>query len=45
MDRGKIIFCLDGFLLFCLCVLVVFLPIAHTESIRAFALGIVEVAM
>ena len=31
---------IDGFILFCLCVLVVFLPIAHTEGIRAFALGI-----
>ena len=31
---------IDGFILFCLCVLVVFLPIAHTETVRAFALGI-----
>jgi len=31
---------IDGFILFCLCVLVIFLPIAHTETIRAFALGI-----
>jgi O-antigen ligase len=31
---------IDPLILFCLCVLVVFLPIAHTESIRAFALSI-----
>ncbi len=31
---------IDGFILFCLCVLVIFLPIAHTETVRAFALGI-----
>ncbi len=31
---------LNQFSIFCLCVLVIFLPIAHTETIRALALGI-----
>ena len=31
---------IDQFILFCFCVLVIFLPIAHTETIRAFAIGI-----
>jgi O-antigen ligase len=40
MNADKIISHIDNIILFCLCVLVVFLPIAHTESIRAFSLGI-----
>ncbi|HSR10119.1 MAG TPA: hypothetical protein VLS90_01645, partial [Thermodesulfobacteriota bacterium] len=40
MDRARMTAYIDRVILFCLCVLVVFLPIAHTESIRAFALGI-----
>lgn len=39
-DRAAALRLIDGFILFCLCVLVVFLPVAHTESIRAFSLGI-----
>jgi O-antigen ligase len=31
---------IDRTILFCLCVLVLFLPVAHTETIRAFALAI-----
>jgi O-antigen ligase len=31
---------IDHFILFCFCVLLISLPIAHTETIRAFALGI-----
>ena len=31
---------IDRFILFCFCVLVIFLPIAHTETIRAFSFGI-----
>jgi O-antigen ligase len=40
MERDRIIQHFDHITLFCLCVLVIFLPIAHTESIRAFSLGI-----
>lgn len=40
MDRGKILLTIDGLILFGLLVLVVFLPIAHTETIRALAMGI-----
>jgi O-antigen ligase len=40
MKWPKLIRFIDYFILFCLCVLVIFLPIAHTESIRAFSLGI-----
>ena len=40
MKWPKLIKFTDYFILFCLCVLVIFLPIAHTESIRAFSLGI-----
>ncbi len=39
-DRAAALRFIDGFLLFCLCVLVIFLPIAHTESIRAISFGI-----
>jgi O-antigen ligase len=31
---------IDRTILFCLCVLVLFLPVAHTETIRAFALAV-----
>jgi O-antigen ligase len=40
MDRETVLPYIDGFMLFCLCVLVIFLPIAHTETIRAFSFGI-----
>ena len=40
MHRKAVIQYIDGVILFCLCVLVIFLPIAHTETIRAFSLGI-----
>jgi O-antigen ligase len=40
MGRDRIIQYIDHLILFCLCVLVIFLPIAHTETIRAFSLGI-----
>ncbi|HYB19878.1 MAG TPA: hypothetical protein VEH09_03060, partial [Thermodesulfobacteriota bacterium] len=40
MNRKAIFQYIDGFILFCLCVLVIFLPIAHTETIRAFSIGI-----
>ena len=40
MDREKIVRWIDHFILLCFCVLVIFLPIAHTESIRAFSFGI-----
>jgi O-antigen ligase len=40
VDRGKILLTIDGLILFGLLVLVVFLPIAHTETIRALAMGI-----
>jgi O-antigen ligase len=36
----KLIEWIDRVILFCFCVLVIFLPIAHTESIRAFAMCI-----
>jgi putative inorganic carbon (HCO3(-)) transporter len=39
-DRAAALRFIDGFLLFCLCVLVIFLPVAHTETIRAFSIGI-----
>lgn len=35
--RPRILNGLDAVILFCLCVLVFFLPIAHTESIRSFS--------
>ncbi len=40
MERERVLRHIDQIILFCLCVLVIFLPIAHTESIRAFAMGI-----
>jgi hypothetical protein len=40
MERDRVIQYIDHLILFCLCVLVIFLPIAHTETIRAFTLGI-----
>jgi O-antigen ligase len=40
MERDRIIQHFDNIILSCLCVLVIFLPIAHTETIRAFSLGI-----
>jgi len=40
MDRAKLLVYIDRFLLFCLGVLGVVLPIAHTEAIRSFSLGI-----
>jgi putative inorganic carbon (HCO3(-)) transporter len=40
MDRDRIIQYIDHLILFCLCVLVFFLPIAHTETIRAISMGI-----
>jgi len=40
VDRNSTIRYIEGVSLFCLCVLVGVLPIAHTESIRSFALGI-----
>ena len=40
MERDRVIQYIDHLILFCLCVLVIFLPIAHTETIRAFSLGI-----
>lgn len=40
MDRTRILPYLDGLILVGILVLVVFLPIAHTETIRALALGI-----
>jgi hypothetical protein len=36
----KLIEWIDRVILFCFCVLVIFLPIAHTETIRAFAMCI-----
>ncbi len=39
-DRAEIVRYLDRIILFCFCVLVIFLPIAHTETVRAFSLGI-----
>jgi len=40
MAQERVLEYIDGFILFCLCVLVIFLPIAHTETIRAFSIGI-----
>ena len=40
MTRDRIIEHIDSLILCCLCVLVFFLPIAHTESIRSFSMGI-----
>jgi putative inorganic carbon (HCO3(-)) transporter len=40
MERERVLRYIDQIILFCFCVLVIFLPIAHTESIRAFAMGI-----
>lgn len=40
MNSSRLERFIDGFILFSLCVLVIFLPIAHTETVRAFALGI-----
>jgi O-antigen ligase len=40
MDRARLLAAIDRVLLFCLCVLGIVLPMAHTESIRSFALGI-----
>jgi O-antigen ligase len=40
MEQKKVIQYIDDFILFCFCVLVIFLPIAHTESIRSFSFGI-----
>jgi O-antigen ligase len=40
VDRKKILLYIDGLILAGLLVLVVFLPIAHTETIRALAMGI-----
>jgi O-antigen ligase len=40
MEREKVLRYIDQVILFCFCVLVIFLPIAHTETIRAFAMCI-----
>ncbi|MGD0623677.1 MAG: O-antigen ligase family protein [Thermodesulfobacteriota bacterium] len=40
MDREKLLSWIDHFTLFCFCVLVIFLPIRETETIRAFSMGI-----
>jgi O-antigen ligase len=40
MEQKKVIQYIDDFILFCFCVFVIFLPIAHTESIRSFSFGI-----
>jgi O-antigen ligase len=40
MDRARLLATIDRVFLFCLCVLGIVLPMAHTESIRSFALGI-----
>jgi putative inorganic carbon (HCO3(-)) transporter len=40
MEQQKGIQYIDHFILFCFCVLVIFLPIAHTETIRAFSISI-----
>ncbi len=40
MERERVLRYIDQIILFCFCVLVIFLPIAHTETIRAFAMGI-----
>jgi len=40
MERERVLRYIDQIILFCFCVLVIFLPIAHTETIRAFAMCI-----
>lgn len=40
MNWEKVNSFIDHFILFCFCVFVFFLPIAHTETIRAFSFGI-----
>jgi len=40
MNRENIIKGMDHFILFCFCVLVIFLPIRETEGIRSFSFGI-----
>ena len=40
MNREKTAQGIDHFILFCFCVLVIFLPIRETESIRSFSMGI-----
>jgi O-antigen ligase len=40
MNREKVVQGIDHFILFCFCILVIFLPIRNTESIRAFSFGI-----
>ncbi len=40
MERQKIIQYIDNFILLCFCVLVIFLPIRETESIRSLSFGI-----
>jgi O-antigen ligase len=40
MEQDKILRYIDQTILFCFCVLVIFLPIAHAETIRAFAMYI-----
>jgi O-antigen ligase len=40
MNREKVLKGMDHFTLFCFCVLVIFLPIRETESIRSFSFGI-----
>jgi len=40
VSQERVILYIDDIILFCLCILVIFLPIAHTETIRAFCLGI-----
>ena len=40
MDRERVIRHIDNLILIGFCVLVIFLPIAHTETVRGFAFGI-----
>jgi O-antigen ligase len=40
MEQERVLRYIDQIILFCFCVLLIFLPIAHTETIRAFAMGI-----
>ncbi len=40
MERKRVLRYIDQIMLFCFGVLVIFLPIAHTETVRAFAIGI-----
>jgi O-antigen ligase len=40
MDRERVIRHIDTLIFFSFCVLVIFLPIAHTETVRAFAFAI-----